>query len=368
MSVSEYTEIGSDFLNHYSSGTGKQFNQNDLITAWNIYAEITNVKLREIKTYHDLTRNPTHVIVGDVHASFLQLLTPLIKCGFLVGGTVKLNAINKRYLSILDISKLIKYKIISASKRKYLNTKIIYTGDIVGHSIHGMDLLLVKILVDLIKIFPDNIYWCFGNHDMALYNKMIDKKIDIAKVFKVSKYEIDSYPKLFGYNNFKEEFVDFVENTYYKNNVLVFYLDESGKLSCSHKKIKSSYHYIIDVIESKSIKEDELCKIFASDETNKFNIIHYYGHENILKRKMFKRIKINEAIEKFDDLCKELKEGENYCCDLCSSTFSMFIENSMWGYEFISYVALHPNSTEEKIRCPHYIMDYRGILKCIGIE
>ena len=381
--------IGSDFLNQFPY----RFTNIDLIKAWNIYVDITNNNLNNIR-YSPKMAAPHHVLIGDVHGSFLQLLTPLIQYGFI--SNVKLNKIDKK----IKINELISLTIHAKSKfdtsiseitdcnfeqiPKFYKTKIIYLGDIVDHSIHGMDLLLIRLLMIFIKIFPRNVYWCFGNHDMALYAvmaKSFESKgstfelcSKIESTFRVSRNATHAYPLLFGYEETKNIFVEFVNNEHYKHNLLIYYSDDY--ISCSHRKTKSNYHFLIDLLKAKYVANTEcmkkrkadldfrilLTKLFASGDTDDFSKTYYYGHINLLKHKMHKGMTIEKMNIAFDKLCEQLENNEIHCCDLCASTFTINVDKNILGYEFISHVALYPEAEKNKIVCPHSIINYKNVL------
>jgi hypothetical protein len=366
-------KIGSDFLNHYASRTGREFDQDILINIWNMYVYITNEELKNIKPYTDLSRNPRFVMVGDVHGSFLQLLTPLIQYGFI--NNVRLHEI-RGPIENVDIGSLISFKFHStnSNQKKYL-PYLIYLGDIVDHSIHGMDLLLVRILMDLIQMFGYNIYWCFGNHDMALYYTMIGSKIDIKNTFNVSEYEIKAYSKLIGYESFKNTFIHFVKNRDYEYNILIYYC-KKGEITCSHissdKTINNiNYHHLNDIFKNNKQNDEDLLKqLFVSDDFYSGKTSCYYGHTNQLSRKIktsdFRADK-DKAVKAINDLREDIKNKKLYCCDLGASTFSMFVNKNLWGYEFITHVALHPGSSVP-IRCPTYVVNYTTILEICNIH
>jgi len=371
--IKKYDEsIGSDFLNHYASIYEKKFKQNDLIISWNMYVNITNNQLKTLHPHRDLSKNPKFVMVGDVHGSFLQLLTPLIQYGFI--DNVRLHEITGSIKNV-DIGSLFTFELYTITNtQKKLLPYLIYLGDIVDHSIHGMDLLLVRILMDLIQTFSYNIYWCFGNHDMALYYTMIGSTINIERTFKVSKYEINAYPKLIGYNSFRTTFLNFIKNSTYECNILIYYC-MPGEISCSHTySNKHIYHHLNDIVKRKKQNDKELLhQLFVNDwnsDKYKSKLPYYYGHNNKLSeiiRDNDEYVNIYDTKKVIDKLCEKIRNKKLYCCDLGASTFSMFVNKNLWGYEFITHVALHPGS-RVPIRCPFDTIDYTSILEKLGIK
>ena len=364
-SQKQYT--GSDFINDCINN-GKYFKGNILISIWNDYVKIANTYLSNIPISPN---TPNIVMIGDVHGSFLQLLTPLIEYGFI--SNVKLH----EYHGNEDIKKLITYNNNYTQSKTYPH--IVYLGDIVDHSIHGMDLLLLHILLDMIENYPYNIYWCFGNHDMGLCSKILNLNIDIKSVFNIHETALKAHPLLFGYDEFKERFRNIINKRKYEHNLLVYYYKLKYGITCSHVPrnfTKGGYNIhtlynVIDLFNKKMLKPNDLYDIFNSSEVSTTDNTYYFGHINHLKGLLYSCDGKYDTVKYiFDKECKEIENGKLHCCDLLASTFmgKLVINPRIWGYEFILSTALYNiGKANYKIECSHYVADYRSIIKSLNI-
>ena len=98
------------------------------------------------------------IAVGDVHGSFLQFLIPLIITNFIKNVEITDNEI--------------KFDFNDNSEN---TNKIIYLGDIFDRAYHNKYYLIVNALIKLIYKYPNNIIWCYGNHDVDEYYSLLLK-------------------------------------------------------------------------------------------------------------------------------------------------------------------------------------------------
>ena len=108
--------------------------------------------------------NDKNIIVGDVHASILQLFMPLKQANIIN----RLEFDDKTTTFIYELNELNKYK------------QVIYCGDFVGRAKHPLTVeMLIAFLEILNKINEntktDTIVWVFGNHDIGFIKHFIDK-------------------------------------------------------------------------------------------------------------------------------------------------------------------------------------------------
>lgn len=104
-----------------------------------------------------------NIIVGDVHGSFLQLLTPLILGQFIRNVKIEKDKTNDKY----NIS----YVIIKPESR-FSTAKVIYLGDIPAHNYSCLDFDFYRVLFDVKSHYINDIIFCVGNWDLIYYYKV----------------------------------------------------------------------------------------------------------------------------------------------------------------------------------------------------
>ena len=334
--------LGSDIFNDYNHNSKiwpkTLFTIDDIKNSWNRYVDIMNPILQNMKINNS---TPQYIIVGDIHGSFLQFLTPLIKYKFI--SNVTLRKIPKT--GNFDIGELMEFNIPYNDIDKIkLKTKIIYLGDMINHSIYGMDLLIVFVLKIIMFEFPNNIYWCIGNHDLALYFRLKGKNTEYTCnnciITSSSAYAITH---LFGFNDYKGKILNFFENERFINNILVYYYD--SKIMCSHARLK--YNYITkkirtfkDLINEINIGKFKINNLIPMENFEyKSSVPYYYGHYNKLSYKLTHCRNKNDIEKILINALNEIKNGHEYCCDLAASTLS-HIHGIALNYELISYIII----------------------------
>lgn len=101
-----------------------------------------------------------NIIVGDVHGSFLQLLTPLILGQFIRNVKIEKDETNDKY----NIS----YVIIKPESR-FSTAKVIYLGDIPARNYSCLDFDFYRVLFDVKLQHNNDIIFCVGNWDLVYY-------------------------------------------------------------------------------------------------------------------------------------------------------------------------------------------------------
>ena len=101
-----------------------------------------------------------NIIVGDVHGSFLQLLTPLILGQFIRNVKIEKDETNDKY----NIS----YVIIKPESR-FSTAKVIYLGDIPARNYSCLDFDFYRVLFDVKSQHNNDIIFCVGNWDLVYY-------------------------------------------------------------------------------------------------------------------------------------------------------------------------------------------------------
>lgn len=104
-----------------------------------------------------------NIIVGDVHGSFLQLLTPLILGQFIRNVKIEKDKTNNKY----NIS----YIIIKPEYR-FSTAKVIYLGDIPARNYSCLDFDFYRVLFDVKSHYINDIIFCVGNWDLIYYYKV----------------------------------------------------------------------------------------------------------------------------------------------------------------------------------------------------
>lgn len=104
-----------------------------------------------------------NIIVGDVHGSFLQLLTPLILGQFIRNVKIEKDKTNDKY----NIS----YVIIKPESR-FSTAKVIYLGDIPARNYSCLDFDFYRVLFDVKSQHNNDIIFCVGNWDLIYYYKV----------------------------------------------------------------------------------------------------------------------------------------------------------------------------------------------------
>ena len=284
---------------------------------WNNYVKLLNEHFKNLKIDEKLF-NEKYIVVGDIHASYFNFFEPLVRTGLIknlsfnpvsVKGnyeivlsdkkqTIKIDMTKTNYINYDNLKNIyynsnefnfINYNFVSDEEYEQLKTKnikIIYTGDIIDHSIHGMDLGLVDMLMKLTKRFPNNIYWCYGNHDVSLLLYCLNKtnkkveiddnyEFEISKtnrysnkiklwnhIYSSDKYNIDVSPRFIKY----EDFYGFDKT--FINNFINYSLNKNNKnaLLCYINKINDNIIIVSHTIISKNIlKNDKLSKNTKTD-------------------------------------------------------------------------------------------------------
>ena len=101
-----------------------------------------------------------NIIVGDVHGSFLQLLTPLILGQFIRNVKIEKDETNNKY----NIS----YVIIKPEYR-FSTAKVIYLGDIPARNYSCLDFDFYRVLFNVKSQHNNDIIFCVGNWDLIYY-------------------------------------------------------------------------------------------------------------------------------------------------------------------------------------------------------
>lgn len=142
-------------------------------------ADQSDTKLDEVK-------KSKLIFVGDVHGDINQFIAPLVLSGLI---TI-VNAVNevKSYGSKIYIPH---YKI-----NKNKTVKIVYLGDIVNEWIFNRT--ITYMLYDLLKNASANVYYLFGNHDLALIGRYhlfkqnkLNLSLDIPALWETAKKELN---------------------------------------------------------------------------------------------------------------------------------------------------------------------------------
>lgn len=241
----------------------------------------------------------------------------------------------------------------------------------------------------MIKQYHENIYWCFGNHDIGLVFQMLGlmSNDDIEKKLHISKSAILAHPLLFGYDGLKREF----ETHLLANNYLVYYLLDGIKCSNVPRKsfMEDEYgHYydrdlkrvcdVIDLFNKKLINADDLEKVFTIpmteyvyDEPN-----YYYGYLNILRHDLNETNGYHGTVENIlSNACKDIANKRSNCCDLSASTFTYNeFRQRVKAFELISRTELYVTDEKDsngklkyKRKCYNLVINYRTILKSLHI-
>ena len=181
------------------------------------------------------------IAVGDIHGSFLQTLIPLIITKFIKNVKITESSINFNYVDNPDLS-----------------NKIIYLGDIFDRAYHDKYYLITDLLIKLITKYPDNIIWCYGNHD-------VDKYIELSEETNLTNEEERFYN--FSFINLKTIYYEPLNNVMFshtlilnKNYQSILTGDLEDLLLFSSYSSRSEYsEYKTNSIESKSeSKFDEI--------------------------------------------------------------------------------------------------------------
>ena len=207
---------------------------------WNGYTDIVNCYFETlIDVVKESKKHENgYIIVGDIHSSFINFFVPLIKAGIIINVELRKISPNKtienqnsinlhlsnnknefedrliRSMPTLRKQKQKKSKQKQKKSRKFEDSNsdfddfdsdfdfdfvninkyeseimmiefapvipkdiiIIYTGDIIDHSPHGMDLELYNVLMLMTIGKSCNVYLTIGNHDISLYNYIGFKK------------------------------------------------------------------------------------------------------------------------------------------------------------------------------------------------
>jgi len=115
------------------------------------------------KTTESLSISEMIIAVGDVHGSFTQLVLPLIMANLIKNVVIDVNEIKFEF------------------SEKTEKAKVIYLGDIFDQSYHDKYYLQVDLLLKVIEKYPNNVVWCYGNHDIDRYIDLIEQiKTDIV--------------------------------------------------------------------------------------------------------------------------------------------------------------------------------------------
>ena len=224
---------------------------------WNNYVDILNPYIADLKPDEETG----DIIVGDIHSSFLNFFTPLVKAGFITSLNFKkcVGDVNLKFVE--NDAGGYSNSIIDVKFGSDQTQKVIYLGDILDHSAHGMDLALIEMFMLMSKLnLPA--YWVYGNHDISLVLYIMFRKyiyIDTCFVNqektkrKKQKYvysKIYDDPSLFGihitpkyikyedYFGFNYDFKQrFIRHSRVSNYAKLFYMDP--KFVASHSLITS---------------------------------------------------------------------------------------------------------------------------------
>lgn len=131
------------------------------------------------------------IFVGDVHADMNQFIAPLVLSGLItIQDEVKEIKTNKTIIYVP------KYTIDSRSK-----VKIVYLGDIADEWIFSRS--ITYMLLDLLKNAGGNVFYIYGNHDLAIIGryhlfkaKQLNFALDIPALWQTLKKELNNVKNL----------------------------------------------------------------------------------------------------------------------------------------------------------------------------
>jgi hypothetical protein len=181
--------------------------------------------------------NDKNIIVGDVHASILQLFMPLKQANILKKLEFD-NEKTKFTFKLNELNELNEYK------------QVIYCGDFVGRAKHPLTVEILIAFLEILneinentKIKTNNIVWVFGNHDIGFIKHFIDKY----------KYK---YSTTINDNNKIEEKNEFLSTDVYESE-------------------------LNDIVNSKNLERLlDLLEKYVNE--NKYPCVYYSNDENII--------------------------------------------------------------------------------------
>lgn len=124
-----------------------------------------------LNSYNINIINDSIIFVGDVHGDINQFIAPLVFSGY-----VKIKDNIREIKTKNTITYIPDYEVNTEPK-----IKIIYLGDITDEWIFAIPISFI--LKDILTKLPNNIFYIYGNHDLALigrYHLFVEKKLNFA--------------------------------------------------------------------------------------------------------------------------------------------------------------------------------------------
>jgi len=145
-------------------------------------------------------KNYDIIFVGDVHGDINQFLAPLVMSGLISISDEVQEIKHNNKSSIIYVPKY------TINRTK---TKIVYLGDIVDEWIFSRSISFI--LLDLLKTCPKNVFYIYGNHDLAIIGryhlfkqKQLNIALDIPALWQTLKSELNHIKNLKMYKTIAE--------------------------------------------------------------------------------------------------------------------------------------------------------------------
>lgn len=177
-----------------------------------------------------IDKYPRINVVGDIHGSIIQLFSPLVRAQLIknvkydfVRDEFKFDVVKPEEIITSDYSEESESEESETSKTSKIKpdyVEIIYTGDLIYRGCHAHLMAMIEALIKVCELFPKNVHWCFGNHD-----------IDFVGIHGVPRYVLNNYRKVCPrFNEIYNKFITFAFN----NPDILIYKNDKYSLAVSH--------------------------------------------------------------------------------------------------------------------------------------
>lgn len=224
------------------------------------------------------------IIVGDVHGSINQCLTPLIKANFI------------EHVGLDDC--VLKYDIVNPKSRKS-NAKVIYLGDIFNRGFINIDFQLFYLIIQVQFVYQTEVILCLGNHELMMYKCIKTGNIE-------NSFDDNNVSYMFGLYDSEIIKIDLIDEftKYIRDNGIVVYYNPVLNSVYSHTVMN---FYSLLVINELINSENGTLKIKVNNVDLSFYyqntvIKNKYSSDVVLKLGLYTRIGNNEFRLLYSDL------------------------------------------------------------------